>query len=93
MKWSDVRLTYPEQWLVVEALATHTAADSYRVPDNLAVLESCADGHAAMQRYRALHLAYPGREFYYVHSSQANLILRERQWLGVRRSDEAVAAG
>ena len=41
MKWSDVRLAYPDQWLVVEALAAHTTADSYRVPDNLAVLEAC----------------------------------------------------
>ena len=93
MKWSDVRLAYPEQWLVVEALAAHTTADSYRVPDNLAVLESCIDGHAAMQRYRALHLVYPEREFYYVHTSRETLRLRERQWLGVRGSDEAVTAG
>ena len=70
MKWSDVRLVYPEQWLVVEALAAHTTEDSYRVPDNLAVLESCVDGHAAMQRYRVLHQAYPEREFYYVHTSR-----------------------
>lgn len=87
MKWSDVRLAYPDQWLVVEALAAHTTADSYRVPDNLAVLESCVDGQAAMQRYRVLHQAYPEREFYYVHTSRATLMLRERQWLGVRRSD------
>ncbi len=44
-----------------------------------------------MQRYRALHLAYPEREFYYVHTSRELLALRERQWLDVRRSDEAVA--
>ena len=93
MKWSDVRFAYPDQWLVVEALAAHTTADSYRVPDNMAVLVSCADGQAAMQRYRALHLAYSGREFYYVHTSRESLRLREGQWLGVRRSDEAVAEG
>jgi hypothetical protein len=93
MKWSDVRLAYPEQWLVVEALVAYTTADSYRVPDNLAVLESCIDGHVAMQRYRVLHQAYPGREFYYVHTSRESLVLRERQWLGVRRNDEALAAG
>jgi hypothetical protein len=93
MQWTEVRSAYPDQWLVVEALAAHTTADSYRVLDNVAVLESCSDGRAAMQRYRLLHLTYPQREFYYVHTSRESLVLRERQWLGVRRNDEAIAAG
>lgn len=93
MRWADVRSAYPDQWLVVEAVDAHTTAESFRVVDNLAVLEPCSDGRVAMQRYRLLHLTYPQREFYYVHTSRESLVLRERQWLGVRMNNEAIATG
>lgn len=93
MKWSELRLAYPEQWLVVEALAAHTTNDHHRVPDRLAVIETCSDGGEALQRYRRLHQEYPQREFYFVHTSREELVIQERQWLGVRRSHASLAEG
>lgn len=93
MNWSDVRGAYPDQWLVVEALEAHTTDESYRIPDRLAVIETCSDGAAAMQRYRQLHLEFPQREFYFIHTSREELTLREHQWLGVRRGDAALTQG
>ncbi len=78
MQWQEIRQVYPEQWLVVEALAAHTI-DGQRKLDELAVLQTCADGSEAMQRYRELHRQYPEREFYFLHTRRADLDIRERR--------------
>jgi hypothetical protein len=85
MRWTQVRETYPEQWLVIEALEAHTA-DSQRWLDQIAVVESCPNGAVAMQNYRRLHQQYPWREFYFVHTGREALDIRERQWVGIRMS-------
>ena len=87
MKWPEIRKNYPDQWLIIEALEAHTTPDNQRKLDSLAVIETCTDGDQAMERYRNLHQKYPQREFYFVHTSREELEIRERQWLGIRRSD------
>ena len=52
--------------------------------EQIAVVETCTDGAAALQRYRQLHLQYPQRELYFVHTGREELDIRERQWLGIR---------
>jgi hypothetical protein len=88
MIWHEVQKAYPDQWLIVEALAAHTE-DRRRVLDRIAVIETCPDGASAMKSYQRLHGEYPGREFYFVHTSREELDIRERRWLGIRRSDAA----
>ena len=84
MLWSEIRKRYPNQWLIVEALEAHTTSDNHRLLDRLAVIESCPDGNAAMQRYRQLQRKYPEREFYFLHTSREDLDIQEREWLGIR---------
>jgi len=90
MQWSEVREAYPKQWLIIEALQAHTASDSRRLLDKIAIIERCNDGNAAMQTYRRLHQQYPTREFYFVHTSREELDIRERQWLGIRRNNAII---
>jgi hypothetical protein len=90
MLWVEVRKTYPNQWLVIEAVEAHSETDR-RLLDKIAVVEVCADGAAALQSYRNLHQAHPEREYYYVHTRRAELDIRERQWLGIRRGYAPVA--
>jgi len=92
MLWSEIRTVYPDQWLIVEALEAHTTPDGQRQLDRLAVVETCPDGVTAMRRYRRLHQQFPLREFYFVHTSQEELDIREREWLGVRRGHAAAIA-
>jgi hypothetical protein len=92
MIWSKVREARPDQWLIVEALTAHTHGNQ-RLLDRIAVIETCADGAAAMQSYQRLHREYPSREFYFVHTRREDLDIRERRWIGVRRADAAYAAG
>lgn len=91
MHWSEIRNAYPDQWLIIEALESHTTPDGQRQLGRLAVVEMCADGSMVMQRYRQLHQQYPLREFYFVHTSRGEIDIREREWLGIRRSHAAFA--
>lgn len=85
MTWSQVRQVCPNQWLVIEALEAHTTPDKQRNLDKIAIIQNCPDGRAAMQKYRQLHLEYPLREFFFVHTGREKLDIRERRWLGIRR--------
>ncbi|QTA84724.1 hypothetical protein [Desulfonema magnum] len=91
MRWSEVRKTYPDQWIVVEALEAHTTPDSRRQLDQLAVIDRCPDGTAAMRLYRSLHRQYPLREFYFIHTSRTEPDIIERQWLGIRRGNALIS--
>jgi len=91
MQWAEVREIYPDQWLVIEALQAHTTPDSQRHLEEVAVIERCDSGSAAMMSYRDLHQQYPTREFYFVHTSREKLDIRERQWIGIRRGNAVIA--
>jgi hypothetical protein len=93
MLWSEIRKTYPNQWLVIEALEAHTAPNNQRELDKIAVIETCNNGSAAMKSYRQLHVQHPEREFYFVNTSRKELDIRERQWVGIRRSDAIAVEG
>lgn len=92
MVWSNIRQTYPNQWLVIEALEAHTQ-DDQRVLDRLTVVEICADGLTAMQSYRRLRQQYPVREFYFVNTQREQLDIKERRWAGIRRQHAAPVEG
>ncbi len=84
MKWSQVQTAYPDQWMVIESLEAHTDGRQ-RILDRIAVIETCPDGKAAMHCYRQLHRQYPLREFYYVHTSRADLDIVESPSVSVWR--------
>jgi len=81
MQWSQIRKTYPDQWLVIEALEAHTTPEQKRELDQIAVVETCQDGASAMQRYRQYHQEHPLRELYFVHTSREALDIRVRKSL------------
>lgn len=86
MKWSEIRQRYPDQWLVLEAVAAHTTPDKQRHLDQITVVEMCADGKTAWDRYQHWHQQFPQREFYYVHTSRSSLDIREQTWVGIRHA-------
>lgn len=93
MLWSEIRKAYLNQWLVIEAIEAHTTPSSQRELDKIAVIEICVDGNTAMKRYRHLHSEFPEREFYFVNTSREELDIRERRWVGIRRSHEVAVEG
>lgn len=88
MTWQEVCKAHPDQWLVIEAIEAHTEEDR-RLLDQIAVVETSADGASAFQAYERLHRAYPQREFYFVHTGRESLDIRERRWVGIRRAETA----
>jgi hypothetical protein len=86
MHWTEIRKTYPNQWLIIEALQAETTPAQQRQLNQMAVIETCEDGSNAMQSYRRLHQQFPLREFYFVHTSREELDIKERYWVGVRNS-------
>lgn len=91
MKWMQVRMAYPDQWLVIEALEAHTE-QRQRILDRIAVVETCPDGRSAMHCYRELHRHHPLREFYFVHTSREDLDIVESPSVSVWRQ-HATPAG
>jgi hypothetical protein len=89
MQWPEIRRAYPDQWLIIEALQAHSTPDHRRILEKVSVVEQSTDGSAAMRSYRSLHQQYPEREFYFVHTSREELVIRERQWLGIRSGNAA----
>ena len=92
MQWQDIRITYPNQWLVIEPIESETTLNHWRVLKRIAVMERCSTGDEAFQSCRRLHQSHSGREFYFVHTSPEELEIYERNWVGVRRSDAAPIA-
>ncbi len=92
MNWEQIRGAYPNQWLIVEALAAHTDGDK-RTLDAIAVVEAHADSDTVYRRYRELHRQFPQREFYFVHTEREQLDIRERFWLGLRTDKWPSRAG
>ncbi len=80
MQWSEIRKSYPNQWVVIEALKSHITQDNCRKFDDMAVIQTCPDGTSAMNTYRRFHREYPFREFYFIHTSHEELNIRERRW-------------
>lgn len=83
MQWTEIRRTYPGKWLLVEALAAYSRADK-RIVEDLAVVDTFADGTAAMSGYKMLHRREPGRELYVVHTDREALDIGELHWFGIR---------
>ena len=83
MQWTEIRRTYPSQWLLVEALAAQSLAGK-RIVEDLAVVDTYADGMAAMTGYKELHRREPGRELYVVHTDRETLDIGELYWFGIR---------
>jgi hypothetical protein len=82
MNWNQVRQKYPAMWLVIEALRA-SSGENIRHIEDIAVVTSCPDGSQALQTYQALHEQFPGREFYFMHTSRLKLDIEERHWVGI----------
>lgn len=83
MRWQEVRQHYPQQWVLLESLQAHSDG-AQRVLDQVAVINSYHTSSEAMQAYQQLHQLSPDREMYVLHTSQEQLQIRERRWVGIR---------
>lgn len=83
MKWDDIRVRYPNRWLLVEAIVARSEQDK-RVVDELIVVSDFEESRTALQNYLEMHRAAPERELYVAHTSRQALDIEERRWAGIR---------
>lgn len=84
MQWKEVRHTYPDKWVVLEAIEAHSD-NNIRVIEDMSVLDCFDDSMEALRRHAELHKLKPDREFYFFHTSRENLDIHEKKWTGLRR--------
>jgi hypothetical protein len=84
MQWENIKVSYPNQWLIIEAIDAHTEGDR-RVIDKISVVDTFNDdNNKALLQYVQLHRKNREKEFYVVHTSRPELDIIEQRWVGVR---------
>ena len=84
MTWENIRKTYREQWVLIEAINAKTEGDK-RIVENMDVIGSFADdGDRAFQKYIELHKVHKEREYYIYHTSNDVLNIGVKKRLEVR---------
>ena len=84
MKWEEIRIKYPHQWLLVEAIDAHSESN-YRIVEQFSVINSFEDSDHAIESYSQLHQKSPDREMYVIHTDKKTVDIKERRWLGIRK--------
>lgn len=78
MKWQDVRKLYPDQFVKIEVLDSHTEKGKQFI-DDVAVIEPVNESNATKELLNSKNktLVY--------HTSKDNIVLEIRDGLGLRR--------
>ncbi|MCK5719820.1 MAG: hypothetical protein KAH84_07710 [Thiomargarita sp.] len=87
MTWEEIRYHFPHQWLLLEALESHSESGK-RIVKQLAIIGTFTDSVVAMKAYAKLHHEAPVRELYVFHTDREQLDIHERNWLGIRGINE-----
>ena len=82
MTWSEVKNTYPSQWVLIEATNARTENEK-RIIDYMDVIGSFNEkGDIAFQKYVELHKLHKDREYYIYHTSHEILEIGVKRWMG-----------
>lgn len=84
MKWSEARENYPNKWLLFEAIEAYSKSGQ-RVIKDLSVINIFDEGRDALKEYSEKHKKDKSREMYVYHTKNEELIIQERNWIGVRK--------
>lgn len=81
--WAQIRLAYPHQWLVIEAINPHSVLNK-RILEAVRVVSTFNDSADALREYLRLHRENHNKELYVVHTDKEVLDITEQKWLGIR---------
>ena len=85
MKWTEARKTYPDKWLLFEAMEAHSE-NGKRIVEELAVINVYDDVRKALEDYAEKHKKDKTREMYVYNTKNEKLLIEERNWIGVRKN-------
>lgn len=85
MKWNEARKIYPNKWLLFEAIEAYSE-DGKRVVKELSVINVYEQGKDALKEYSDKHKKDKSREMYVYNTKNEELLIEERNWIGVRKN-------
>jgi hypothetical protein len=83
MKWVEIRIQYPQRFVLVEAIKT-VSINRKRTIEEMTVVEQYQENDEAWNGYKHFHKQNPQREFYIFHTSNENVEVIDEQFLGIR---------
>lgn len=83
MDWSTVRNKYPEKWVLIEALSTHSFNHKRNI-NNMSVISDFINPKEAWSAYKRLHLSDPSRELYVFYTGNEIIEVIEQPFTGIR---------
>lgn len=83
MDWNSVRNQYPDRWVLIEALSTHSK-DNKRDIVEMSVVSNFTETDQAWQDFKKHHMSNPTREYYIFHTSNQDLEIIEQPFTGIR---------
>lgn len=85
MKWNEVRDLYKDKWILFEAIEAHSK-EGMRIVEDMAVINVYEKGSEALKEYAERHKKDKRRELYVYNTSNEELSIEERTWIGVRKN-------
>lgn len=84
LKWSEAIKNYPNKWLLFEAIEAYSK-DGQRIIEDISIINVFDEGRDALKEYAEKHKKDKSREMYVYHTKNKELIIEERNWIGVRK--------
>ena len=84
LKWSEATKNYPDKWLLFEAIEAYSK-EGKRIIEDISVINVFDEGRDALKEYSEKHKKDKSREMYVYHTKNKELIIEERNWIGVRK--------
>jgi hypothetical protein len=85
MKWNEARNIYPNKWLLFEAIEVYSEKGK-RIVEELSVINAYDNGRDALKEYADKHKKDKSREMYVYSTKNEELLIEERNWIGVRKN-------
>lgn len=85
MKWSEARNIYPNKWLLLESIEAYSDGGK-RIVEELSIINVYDDGKEALKAYAEKYKKDKSRELYVYHTKNQELLIEERNWIGVRKN-------
>lgn len=84
MKWPEAVKNYQNKRPLFEAIEAYSDSGK-RIVNDITVINVFYDGSEALKDYSEKHKKDKIREMYVYHTSNKELIIEERSWIGVRK--------
>jgi len=80
-----VRNLYKDKWILLEAIEAFSK-DGMRIVEDMSVINVYEKGNCALKEYAERHKKDKNRELYVYNTSNEELTIEERTWIGVRKN-------